>query len=100
MLLAVAAILSMATGDVADATIILVILGVSIGMGFWNEYKAQRTADSLQDRITHNTVVVRDGVQKEVDVSHVVRGDIVRISLGHDRPSRPQVDPSHQPVVR
>ena len=87
MLLAVAAILSMATGDVADATIILVILGVSIGMGFWNEYKAQRTADSLQDRITHNTVVVRDGVQKEVDVSHVVRGDIVRISLGHVVPA-------------
>ena len=87
MLLAVAAILSMATGDVADATIILVILAVSVSLGFWNEYKAQRTADSLQDRITHTTVVVRDGVQKEIEVSHVVRGDIVRISLGHVVPA-------------
>ena len=87
MLLAVAAVLSMATGDVADATIILVILSVSISLGFWNEYKAQRTADSLQDRITHSTVVVRDGVQKEIEVSHVVRGDIVRISLGHVVPA-------------
>jgi Mg2+-importing ATPase len=87
MLLAVAAVLSMATGDVGDATIILVILGVSVSLGFWNEYKAQRTADSLQDRITHSTVVVRDGVQKEVEVSHVVRGDIVRISLGHVVPA-------------
>jgi Mg2+-importing ATPase len=87
ILLAVAAILSMATGDVADATIILVILAMSVSLGFWNEYKAQRTADSLQDRITHRTVVVRDGVQKEVDVSHVVRGDLVHISLGHVVPA-------------
>jgi Mg2+-importing ATPase len=87
ILLAVAAILSMATGDVADATIILVILAMSVSLGFWNEYKAQRTADSLQDRITHTTVVVRDGVQKEIDVSHVVRGDLVRISLGHVVPA-------------
>ena len=87
MLLAVAAILSMATGDVGDATIILVILCASVSLGFWNEYKAQRTADSLQDRITHSTVVVRDGVQKEIEVSHVVRGDIVRISLGHVVPA-------------
>ncbi len=87
MLLAVAAILSMATGDVGDATIILVILAASVSLGFWNEYKAQRTADSLQDRITHTTVVVRDGVQKEIEVSHVVRGDIVRVSLGHVVPA-------------
>ena len=87
ILLAVAAILSMATGDVADATIILVILAMSVSLGFWNEYKAQRTADSLQDRITHTTVVVRDGVQKEIDVSHVVRGDLVHISLGHVVPA-------------
>ena len=72
----------MATGDVGDATTILVILCSSVSLGFWNEYKAKRTADSLQDRITHSTVV-RDGVQKEIEVSHVVRGDIVRISLGH-----------------
>ena len=85
MLLAVgAAILSMATGDVGD---ILVILCASVSLGFWNECKAQRTADSLQDRITHSTVVVRDGVQKEIEVSHVVRGDIVRISLGHVVPA-------------
>ena len=87
LLLAVAALLSMVTGDAADATIILLILCVSVGLGFWNEYKAQRTADSLQDRITHSTVVVRDGVQKEIEVSQVVRGDIVRISLGHVVPA-------------
>lgn len=87
MLLAVAAVLSITTGDAADATIILVILCLSVGLGFWNEYRAQRTADSLQDRISHSTVVVRDGVQKEVEVSQLVRGDIVHISLGHVVPA-------------
>ena len=81
-LLAVAAVLSFLTGDRADAVIILVILAFSIGIGFWNEFQAQRTADSLQSRISHTAIVVRDGDPQEIPVREVVPGDLVQISLG------------------
>lgn len=87
LLLTVAAILSLLTGDAADATIMLVIIVVSVGIGFWNEYRAQITADSLQDKVSHTAFALRDGSLSEVPVAELVAGDIVRISLGQVVPA-------------
>ena len=87
VLLAVACALSLVTGDRADALIILIILSASIGIGFWNEYRAQLTADGLQAGISHFAVVVRDGAPREIPVPDLVPGDLVRISLGNIVPA-------------
>ncbi len=82
LLLVVAAVLSFVTGDRADASIILVILLASVGLGFGNEWRAERQASSLHDQVSHTVVVVRDGKASEVPVADLVVGDVVRLSLG------------------
>lgn len=87
VLLAVTALASLATGDATDATIILVILAASVGIGFGNEYKAQRTAQALQNGIAHRAVFERDGTPVEILVADVVPGDVVHLRLGHVVPA-------------
>jgi Mg2+-importing ATPase len=86
-LLAATAIASFFLGDRTDATIIGIILLVSVALGFANEYRAERTAASLHDRIRHTTTVVRDGSPTEVDVTALVPGDVVRLQLGQIVPA-------------
>ena len=59
-----------------------VILLVSVGLGFSNEFRAERAAEALHSRVTHTAVVLRDGTAREVDVTALVPGDVVQLGLG------------------
>src|SRR5215470_5872752 len=61
VLLLSAAVASYFTGERSDAVIIGVIVGLSVGLGFVNEYRAEKAAEALHSRIRHQAVVVRDG---------------------------------------
>jgi P-type Mg2+ transporter len=82
ILLFVTAGLSLALGDATNSTVIGVILVFSVGLGFWNEFRAERAAEALHSRVTHRVVVIRDGTPREIDVVGLVPGDIVRVGLG------------------
>jgi Mg2+-importing ATPase len=82
ILLIVTAATSLFVGDVTNSVVIGVILLVSIGLGFTNEYRAERAAEALHSRVTHRAAVVRAGVLGEIDVADLVPGDIVRVILG------------------
>lgn len=82
LLLFVTAGVSLFLGEATNAVIIGVILLASIGLGFVNEFRAERAADTLHDQIRHTVVARRDGVDTEVDVTALVPGDIVRLALG------------------
>lgn len=79
---AVTAVLSFFLGDSTQAIIIGIILLVSIGLGFVNEYRAERATAALHSRVHHNTAVRRDGRLTKVDVNTLVPGDVVRLELG------------------
>jgi Mg2+-importing ATPase len=81
-LLVVTAAISFFLGDRTDAVIIALILSASVGLGFVNEYRAERAAQALHAEIHHVVTVVRDGTASEVDVFDLVPGDIVRLHLG------------------
>jgi Mg2+-importing ATPase len=82
LLLLVAALTSLAVGERTDAIIILGILSLSIGLGFFNEYRAARAVEALHARIGHVVVTFRDGRAAEVDVAELVPGDLVRLDIG------------------
>ncbi|MGO4691805.1 magnesium-translocating P-type ATPase [Glaciibacter sp. 2TAF33] len=82
ILLFVTAGLSLALGDATNSTVIGIILVFSVGLGFWNEFRAERAAEALHSRVTHRVVVIRDGAPREIDVVELVPGDIVRVGLG------------------
>lgn len=82
LLLLGTAVVAAAVGDVTDAVIIGVILAASVGLGFANEYAAERATARLQDSLTQSAVVRRDGAVVSIPVTELVPGDIVHLSLG------------------
>lgn len=82
ILLAVAAAISGVLGDVGNAGVIAAILTISVGLGLTTEYRAERASADLQARTTHRATVIRDGVTKQLDVTALVPGDLVRLTLG------------------
>jgi P-type Mg2+ transporter len=87
LLLAVTALASAFLGQASDAVIIGVILVASVGLGFFNEYKAAKTAEALHSSIHHRCVVLRDGHPRTVDVTELVPGDVVDLQLGQVVPA-------------
>ena len=81
-LLALTAFVSFFLGERTDAVIIAVILSVSIGLGFANEYRAERAAQALHLRIRHRVAALRGGRPVSLDVADLVPGDVVHLELG------------------
>ena len=86
-LLAATAVVSYFLGDTTQAIIIGVILAASIGLGFVNEYRAERATAALHSRVHHSAVVRRDGHFIKVDVTDLVPGDVIRLALGQTVPA-------------
>ncbi|MGW4770902.1 magnesium-translocating P-type ATPase [Nocardia sp. NPDC004278] len=82
LLLAVTATASFFLGERTDALIIGVILTASVGLGLINEYRAERTAEAMHDRIQHRATVIRDGAAQSVSLVELVPGDLVELRLG------------------
>ncbi|MEV2225958.1 magnesium-translocating P-type ATPase [Nocardia vinacea] len=82
LLLAVTATASFFLGQHTDALIIGVILTASVGLGLFNEYRAERAAEAMHDRIQHRANVIRDGAAQSVGVVELVPGDLVELRLG------------------
>jgi Mg2+-importing ATPase len=87
ILLAVTAGISFALGQHTDTVVIGLILLASVGLGFVNEYRAERATEALHSQVSHRAVVVRDGQATQVDVTALVPGDVVRLELGQIVPA-------------
>jgi P-type Mg2+ transporter len=82
LLLVAAAAVSGLTGDPTDASIIGAIVALSVGLGFFNEYRAAKAVADLHRNIHHETLVWRDGAQISTDVTKLVPGDVVALRVG------------------
>jgi P-type Mg2+ transporter len=69
-------------GERSSAIIIGSIVALSIGLGFVNEFRAEKAAEALHSQIRHRALVRRDGEPVTVDVTALVPGDIVDLHLG------------------
>jgi P-type Mg2+ transporter len=82
LLLIITAALSYVLGQRTDAVIIGLILAASAGLGFANEYRAERAAQALHDSVQHTVIAVRGGKPGSIPVTDLVPGDVVRLRLG------------------
>ena len=82
ILLLGAALVSGLTGGGTNAIIIAVIVVLSVGLGFVNEFRAAVAMSSLRSKISQNATVFRDGVMSLVPVTTLVPGDVIKLSLG------------------
>jgi P-type Ca2+ transporter type 2C len=76
LLLAAAGVLSGALGDVAEAIVIFVVVGLNAWIGFRQEYRAERAMASLQAMATPMVRLLRDGATRELPAREVVPGTL------------------------
>ena len=81
-LLAVAAVVSLVLGESTDAAIILVIVVMSVGLGFFNEYRSLQVVAELDKRLRRTAIALRDGRASVVDAAPLVPGDVIAVRLG------------------
>jgi Mg2+-importing ATPase len=95
LLLAAAAITSFVVGERTNAAIILLIVSLSVGLGFFNEYRSERAVEELHSRIRHLALVSRGGALTRVDVTELVPGDVVQLDVGDIVPADMRLLESH-----
>lgn len=82
LLLLAAAVISASLGQTTDFVIILAILVVSSTVDVYQEHQAVISADKLKARVSLTASVFRDAILRELPISRLVPGDIVRLSVG------------------
>ncbi|MEM1726367.1 MAG: magnesium-translocating P-type ATPase, partial [Candidatus Bathyarchaeia archaeon] len=60
-------------------------------LDFYQEYKAEKAAEMLKQRVATTATVLRDGVKKEVRLAEIVPGDIIFLSAGDIVPADARV---------
>jgi len=83
----VAAALSAVLQHWDDLAIILLMLFINAGVGFWQEYKADNAIALLKQRLALKARVKRDGTWKDIEARLLVPGDLILIKLGNVIPA-------------
>ena len=91
IILVIAAILSGTLGDISNTIIILVIVLVSVILDFTQEYRAGKAAEELKRRVATTATTLRDGIKQEIEVSGLVPGDVILLSVGDIVPADARV---------
>lgn len=82
LLLVAATAVSFSLGELAEAIAILVVIVLNAAIGFFIEWKADRTLSALQAQSVHLAQAVRDGTVREIPGADVVVGDVLMLSAG------------------
>lgn len=82
-----AAIISVFLRDFSNALIILIIVSVNTLLGFFQEYKAEKTVRLLSAYLVVKARVIRSGKEVSIDNKDLVPGDIVLVNPGDAIPA-------------
>ncbi len=82
VLLVIASGISIATGGMIDAVVILGVVSLNAAIGYVTESQSERIINSLKNRAEQSTLVIRDSYQTEIPTEDVVIGDILVLNPG------------------
>ncbi len=87
LILIAAAIIAGVLREWIDTLAIVVIVILNALLGFFQEYKAERSLAALRKMITPSSKVIRDGRLRRVPSKEIVPGDLVLIEAGDHIPA-------------
>ncbi|MFO7963093.1 MAG: HAD-IC family P-type ATPase [Desulfobacterales bacterium] len=76
-----------AVGHFKDAAVILAVIIINSAIGFWQEFRAERSMRSLQQLVKARAWVLRNGRENEIDSEALVPGDVVMLASGDRVPA-------------
>jgi len=82
IILIIAVALSAILGEVVDAVIIGIIILFASGLGFVQEYRAERAMEALRRMAAPTASVRREGKEVEIPARELVPGDIIILRTG------------------
>ncbi len=83
----IAALLSAAVEHWADFVIIIIMLLLNAGVGFWQEFKADSAIAALKQRLALRARVLRGGRWQDMPARQLVPGDVILVRLGNIVPA-------------
>nr|WP_083832990.1 calcium-translocating P-type ATPase, PMCA-type [Candidatus Arthromitus sp. SFB-rat-Yit] len=86
-ILIVATIISGIIGDVADSIVIVVIIVINAILGFFQEFRTEKSLESLKKLSSPTTKVIRDGSLKIMDAVELTIGDLILLESGDRIPA-------------
>lgn len=81
-MLGVSAVISIATGGLADAAVIAVVVGINAVIGYFTEKSAEKTINALGQLTPDTATVIRSGKTLLIPLHEVVIGDVLLLSPG------------------
>ena len=94
-----AAALAAAIGDTKDAVVILIVIVLNAGLGFYQEHRAEATLAALKQMLARHARVRRGGTVLQVATEALVPGDIVLLEAGDRVPADARVLAAHNAEV-
>ena len=77
-----AAALAALVGSTKDALVILAVVMINALVGFYQEYRAERSLAALKSMLPSKARVRRDGVSHDIGADEVVPGDVLLLEAG------------------
>lgn len=81
-ILMISTVLSFMIGEVIDASFIIAIILLDAILGTYQEYRAVRSSEALEELIKNQSLVLRNGKEMMIDSKNLVVGDIVILGSG------------------
>jgi Mg2+-importing ATPase len=91
IILIIAGIITAIVGEKINASIIFVMVVLSISLDFYQEFRAKKAAEMLQEKVANTAAVMRDGKKQDIRLTNIVPGDIIFLSAGDIIPADARV---------
>jgi len=85
--LIVAAAITVLVGHMIDAAVILTVVVLNIGIGLYQEGKAEQSLQAIRKLLTPKAQVRRDGRSQTLPADVLVPGDVIQVSSGDHLPA-------------
>lgn len=81
-LLIFSSLFSFFLNEYLDGLFIIFFVVLNVSLGFFQEYKSEKTAKLLEKYSSYSVLVIRDGKEMVVDHESIVPGDIIEVKAG------------------
>jgi Ca2+-transporting ATPase len=87
LILIIATVISAAMGHGTETIVIGIIVLFAVGLGFYQEFRAERAMEALQQMAAPQATVIRGGKESHVPARDLVPGDLVLLKAGDKVPA-------------
>jgi Mg2+-importing ATPase len=82
ILLIALGVVSYLTGDLRATAVVFVMVPLGVVLRFFQELRADNSAEKLKAMVSNTATMVRGGVEAEIPLKLLVPGDIIRLAAG------------------